>query len=227
MGRNAGKISMQPIANNKARRVTFVKRKNGLKKKLHELTTLCDIEACMICFDGDDGTVETWPEDQRKFNGVIQKYKRVGRIEREKNCVNVEGQLEARKKKLEDNCGWDQQLDDLSKESLSELGCSLDCQLEKVRERVHQLNNVSHENSNSVLVDESHPPYFGDNSVMIGSPSNYYYGNQQFTMAECYGTDNDDQTDFSGVAQPIMIQPPPLQQAMPWSQDATMYLYSL
>ncbi|KAF9593133.1 hypothetical protein IFM89_020343 [Coptis chinensis] len=142
-GRNVGKISMQPIANNKARRVTFVKRKNGLKKKLHELTTLCDIEACMICFDGDDGTVETWPEDQRKFNGVIQKYKRVGRIEREKNCVDVDSQLEARKKKLEDSCGWDQRLDDLSKESLSELGCSLDCQLEKVRERVHQLNNLT------------------------------------------------------------------------------------
>ncbi|KAF9593134.1 hypothetical protein IFM89_020344 [Coptis chinensis] len=139
---------------------------------------------CIVFFDGDDGTVETWPEDQRKFNGVIQKYKRVGRIEREKNCVDLDSQLEARKKKLEDSCGWDQRLDDLSKESLSELGCLLDCQLEKVRERVHQLNNVSHENSNSVLVDEAHPPYFGDNSVMIGSPS--YFHNCTIQLNKSY-----------------------------------------
>ena len=57
MGR--GKLKMEMIGDEKTRYRTFGNRSKGLKKKLHELSTLCDVEACLILYHGDaaDGPV--------------------------------------------------------------------------------------------------------------------------------------------------------------------------
>jgi hypothetical protein len=39
-----GKISMELIQNEKSRKLTFQKRKNGLLKKVNELSILCDVD---------------------------------------------------------------------------------------------------------------------------------------------------------------------------------------
>lgn len=44
------KIEIKKIENVAARQVTFSKRKKGLVKKAHELTTLCDAEIALIVF---------------------------------------------------------------------------------------------------------------------------------------------------------------------------------
>ncbi|WKA08538.1 hypothetical protein VitviT2T_026252 [Vitis vinifera] len=46
----SGKLKMELIANEKLRCRTFRNRQKGLKKKLQELSTLCDVEACMIMY---------------------------------------------------------------------------------------------------------------------------------------------------------------------------------
>lgn len=49
MGRR--KISIAPIQDDRNRAVTFVKRKNGLFKKAHELGILCQANVAVIVFN--------------------------------------------------------------------------------------------------------------------------------------------------------------------------------
>ena len=48
MGRR--KISIAPIADDRNRSVTFLKRKNGLFKKAYELGILCSAEVAVVVF---------------------------------------------------------------------------------------------------------------------------------------------------------------------------------
>ncbi|CAI9101557.1 OLC1v1038910C1 [Oldenlandia corymbosa var. corymbosa] len=48
MGR--AKLEMKLIDNEKSRHSTFKKRKEGLLRKMHEFTTLCDVDACIIMY---------------------------------------------------------------------------------------------------------------------------------------------------------------------------------
>ena len=42
------KLTMELIADKKSRYKTFKRREMGLKKKISELCTLCDVKACLI-----------------------------------------------------------------------------------------------------------------------------------------------------------------------------------
>jgi MADS-box transcription factor, plant len=48
MGR--GKVQLKRIENKINRQVTFSKRRNGLLKKAHEISVLCDAEVAVIVF---------------------------------------------------------------------------------------------------------------------------------------------------------------------------------
>ncbi|CAK9143901.1 unnamed protein product [Ilex paraguariensis] len=56
------------------------KRLEGLSKKIKELSILCDIDAFLVCYDGDDTSSSsccyTWPEDPKACLSLIQKYKK-------------------------------------------------------------------------------------------------------------------------------------------------------
>ncbi|KAI6672273.1 hypothetical protein NL676_000179, partial [Syzygium grande] len=45
-----GKVQMRRIENATSRQVTFSKRRNGLLKKAHELSVLCEAEIAVIIF---------------------------------------------------------------------------------------------------------------------------------------------------------------------------------
>ncbi|XP_044439847.1 MADS-box transcription factor 5 isoform X2 [Triticum aestivum] len=45
-----GKVELKRIDNKSSRQVTFAKRRNGLLKKAHELSVLCDAEVALIIF---------------------------------------------------------------------------------------------------------------------------------------------------------------------------------
>ncbi|KAL6135268.1 hypothetical protein ACLB2K_067496 [Fragaria x ananassa] len=55
------KVKLTYITNDSARKATFKKRKMGLMKKVRELTTLCDIDACAIIYSPYDSQPEVWP----------------------------------------------------------------------------------------------------------------------------------------------------------------------
>ncbi|KAL6546057.1 hypothetical protein OROGR_009931 [Orobanche gracilis] len=79
MGR--AKLSMKLIQKEKTRITTFKKRKQGLIRKMHEFTTLCDVPACMIIYGpkqetgGPPSEPEIWPQDREQVRRIIESYK--------------------------------------------------------------------------------------------------------------------------------------------------------
>ncbi|KAK3001834.1 hypothetical protein RJ639_022242 [Escallonia herrerae] len=54
------------------------KRLKSTEKKIRELTILCDIEACLVCFDESDGvslpsSCYSWPEDSNACLSLIER----------------------------------------------------------------------------------------------------------------------------------------------------------
>ncbi|CAH2079990.1 unnamed protein product [Thlaspi arvense] len=67
-------------------------------KKASELTTLCDIEACVIHY-GPDGELQTWPKDRQKVRDLALRYSRLDDAKRRKKSVNLYGFLNKNKNK--------------------------------------------------------------------------------------------------------------------------------
>lgn len=59
--------------NEQSTKAKFINRLKGLKKKAYELSTLCDIDVTLLCFDGDKAHI--WPEDQSRVSRVLRRYK--------------------------------------------------------------------------------------------------------------------------------------------------------
>ncbi|PIN08071.1 MADS box transcription factor [Handroanthus impetiginosus] len=76
MGR--AKLKLELISKEKSRILTFKKRKQGLFTKLHQLTTLCDVNACMIIYGPkqEHGAVEPeiWPQNREEVRRIIGLY---------------------------------------------------------------------------------------------------------------------------------------------------------
>ncbi|KAF4371236.1 hypothetical protein F8388_020963 [Cannabis sativa] len=72
-------LLLKLIPNERARRVTFSKRKSGLIKKAYELSTLCDVKVCLIIKDStnqpSNNPIATWPKDPHKVRSLINDYK--------------------------------------------------------------------------------------------------------------------------------------------------------
>ncbi|MFS7889450.1 putative transcription factor MADS-type1 family [Helianthus anomalus] len=69
-----GKVKLAFIEDNKARKNSFMKRKECLKNKLKELSTLCGIEACAIIYSSYEPGLEVWPEDNTAFQNVLNTF---------------------------------------------------------------------------------------------------------------------------------------------------------
>ena len=70
MGR--GTLSLKLISNPKSRRTTFQKRKKSLMKKAYELSTLCDVQTCVVIASDE---FQTWPSDRNQVEAMIRSYK--------------------------------------------------------------------------------------------------------------------------------------------------------
>ncbi|XP_010456717.1 PREDICTED: agamous-like MADS-box protein AGL36 [Camelina sativa] len=58
------KLKLSLIANERSRKKTFMKRKKGITKKLHELTTLCGVQACGVIYSPYQSVPEVWPSKE-------------------------------------------------------------------------------------------------------------------------------------------------------------------
>ncbi|RID65827.1 hypothetical protein BRARA_D01001 [Brassica rapa] len=67
-------------------------------KKAQELTTLCDIETCVIHY-GPDGELKTWPEDRDKVRDLALRYIQLDKAKRRKKSVNLHEFLNKMKEK--------------------------------------------------------------------------------------------------------------------------------
>ncbi|KAG5042707.1 hypothetical protein AAZX31_03G072000 [Glycine max] len=109
------KVNLTYISNPVKRKAVFNQRKNGLLKKVDEITTLCDIHACAIIYTPDKPEPEVWPSDQG-VEDVIFRFRGVSELARSKrmfcqekflkrNIIKAWGQLkklrnENRKKEI-------------------------------------------------------------------------------------------------------------------------------
>jgi len=76
-------------------------REQTMFKKALELSTLCDIEVCVILYGRDGELIKTWPEDQSKVRDMAERFSRLHERERCKKRTNLS--LFLRKKILDDN----------------------------------------------------------------------------------------------------------------------------
>nr|BAN63717.1 agamous-like MADS-box protein AGL86 [Arabidopsis halleri subsp. tatrica] len=97
------KLKLSFIANNSLRRATFRKRKGGIMKKLHDLTTLCDVKACAVVYSPYENPA-VWPSTEG-VQEVVSKFLERPVTEQSKLMMNHETFLQSRitkeEKKLE------------------------------------------------------------------------------------------------------------------------------
>ncbi|XP_010260844.1 PREDICTED: truncated transcription factor CAULIFLOWER A [Nelumbo nucifera] len=146
MGR--GRVQLKRIENKINRQVTFSKRRNGLLKKAHEISVLCDAEVAVIVFS-TKGKLFEYATDSG-MERILERYERYSYAERELIAADSESQgnwsLEYTKLKnkieiLQRNqrhyVGED--LESLSLKELQNLEQQLDTALKQIRTRKNQL----------------------------------------------------------------------------------------
>ncbi|XP_059433361.1 floral homeotic protein FBP1-like [Corylus avellana] len=149
MGR--GKFNMELISNEKTRMATYHKRKKGLKKKVYELSTLCDVETCMIIYGPKQKDhprdFATWPESQEKLRRIISHFKVKGAhrngshgisryfIDRKKN---IDKEISRNRMKSCDAIfqPWDQRFDGFSEAQVSIALALLEAKLEEAQRKL-------------------------------------------------------------------------------------------
>ncbi|CAJ2640485.1 unnamed protein product [Trifolium pratense] len=89
------KVNLACITDDSKRRATFIKRKNGLVKKMDEITTLCGVEACAIIFCENDPQPVIWPSP-RGVHTVLSRFRRLPELEQSKKMQNQESFLKER-----------------------------------------------------------------------------------------------------------------------------------
>ncbi|XP_024314493.1 agamous-like MADS-box protein AGL80 [Brachypodium distachyon] len=97
MGRK--KVSLQRIPNDAARRATFRNRHDVLVKKASELSTLCNIKACVIVYGEGEAQPEVWSFVDEVVP-ILHRYKAMPEIGQCKKTVTQEDFLRQRIDKL-------------------------------------------------------------------------------------------------------------------------------
>ncbi|CAL4912608.1 unnamed protein product [Urochloa decumbens] len=149
-----GKLEMKLIENPKKRRATYKNRRDGLIHKASQLTTLCGVEALLVCYDpGQDGAAATWPADREDVIRLIDKYRETPADKvRHSFTANTYYQEELAKQQRKllkmQQCGPDAlslqdcRLADLSTADLAALLATLDDTLHKAQRRIAALGVV-------------------------------------------------------------------------------------
>ncbi|KAL6641292.1 hypothetical protein ACP70R_019473 [Stipagrostis hirtigluma subsp. patula] len=142
------RMPMTLIGNARARARTFAQRKEGLKKKAHELATLCGVDVAVVCAGpgcGGGGAPEVWASRE----GVIERYRALPAEERVRHTHlgYAEGELGKERAKLARvrQAGpdalppWDAALDGMSLEEVRAVLASVDAAIRATAERRNAL----------------------------------------------------------------------------------------
>ncbi|XP_019171499.1 PREDICTED: agamous-like MADS-box protein AGL8 homolog [Ipomoea nil] len=165
MGR--AKLNLELIPKEKARNLTFKKRKEGIMKKMREFTTLCDVNACMIIYGPNSQSSEPaiWPNDRSEVERMIELYKEKV-ADNSTRSYGISNFFMDRKKKLEEEVRKLKQknleakyptnlefMDRMSKPELENFVRFLDGKLEAAAARMEMMNEIS--NNNGELQQQS------------------------------------------------------------------------
>ncbi|KAL6575588.1 hypothetical protein OROHE_000965 [Orobanche hederae] len=95
------KVTLAYITNDSERKASFRKRRKGLIKKVRELSTLCDVQACAIIYSPYDPEPEVWPS-RAGAQAVLARFRRMSEMDQTKKMVNQESFTRQRIKKTQD-----------------------------------------------------------------------------------------------------------------------------
>ncbi|XP_062028784.1 agamous-like MADS-box protein AGL80 [Rosa rugosa] len=95
------RVKLAWIGSESARRASFNKRKDGLVKKVIELSTLCDVPACIIIYGRGSNQPIVWP-DRPRAEEVIRRYLRLPGYVRCKKTLSQESYLKEKVAKMEE-----------------------------------------------------------------------------------------------------------------------------
>ncbi|XP_059626035.1 MADS-box transcription factor PHERES 2-like [Cornus florida] len=164
MGR--AKLKMELISNEKKRHSTFQKRNKGLKKKAYELSTLCDVNVCMIIYgpkQNEHHSMELgmWPSNPHEIQRMIELFKNRSEQDRNSRTHDLSDFFEDRTRKVEEEVeklrkkndneakypSWDQRYNTLSEEHLRQLSSLLDDKVAVAKDQLElmKLGNQSSE----------------------------------------------------------------------------------
>ncbi|PIA45147.1 hypothetical protein AQUCO_01700589v1 [Aquilegia coerulea] len=181
MGR--AKLNLQLIRDPRVRNSTFVKRNKGLKKKVHELSTLCGVDACMISYD-------TWPEtpaNRHKVLQIIDHYQQHCKDGLWKRNFSLGDFYKVQKKKVDDEIAkiqnknnevehlvWSHHINDLSVDQLNQLLVTLDSKLERINCRMEAIKEKQSYTGGLQMPEYTYNPPL--NQIPYSVP-NTYHGN--------------------------------------------------
>lgn len=86
------KVKLSLIANERSRKTSFMKRKNGVFKKLNELSTLCGVQACALIYSPYQSVPESWPST-KGAKEVASKFMEMPSTARNKKMMSQEAYL--------------------------------------------------------------------------------------------------------------------------------------
>ncbi|KAI3469307.1 hypothetical protein Pfo_025970 [Paulownia fortunei] len=152
MGR--GKLRMQLISNEKARRMAFEKRKKGLEKAANELSTLCGVDIGMIIYgpaqSNESNEPTIWPRNHEVVAGLIDSYKSRSDYDCRYRTYNLSAFFKDQTEKVEDELGklrkkmrevkypkWDDKFNCLSQDELKQFVSVLKAKIDAVRGRIN------------------------------------------------------------------------------------------
>ncbi|XP_043716865.1 agamous-like MADS-box protein AGL80 [Telopea speciosissima] len=157
MGRKKVKLALIP--DEAARRSTFFGRKNGMMKKLSELSTLCDVQTFAIIYSPYQQQPFVWPSDPLEAEKVLSMFQSMPAMEQSKKMLNQEGYLKERINKVEDQlrkvqmenrmkemtklmyeCLKGKDLNDLAIPELTDLTTVVDDKIEAIAKRIEEFN---------------------------------------------------------------------------------------
>ncbi|CAE6123273.1 unnamed protein product [Arabidopsis arenosa] len=99
--RNQTCFKKSSLSSTAKRTTNLSMREETMFKKAFELSTLCDIEVCVIYYGRDGELIKTWPEDKSKVRDMAERFTKLNDRERRKKSTNLS--LLLRKKILDDN----------------------------------------------------------------------------------------------------------------------------
>ncbi|WJX30651.1 hypothetical protein P8452_19167 [Trifolium repens] len=187
MGR--GRISMDLIQKEKSRKLTFHKRKKGLLKKAHELSTLCGVDVCMILYapnfesQGYDEP-EIWPDkNPEKVQRILQKYSNTT-IDRRPKIYDAQEYFKERKKKVEFDIfkvrkgmlkimypTWDESFNSLGDEQMRLFASTLDAKLDACNQKMNKLKG---DLKGKTIARESYKVDKPNTSYLTSTPNSYF-----------------------------------------------------